>query len=166
MDFRQHIGHLITFDAGLRVDHHSHIGTEWVPQAGLSFHLPRTIEVKLSAAKGFRYPTIREMYMFPPQNPDLQPERMWNYEVSLTQRLLGGRFMYGVNIFYIDGSNMIVTVPREGATPLNMNTGKIDNAGIELEASYHINTSWHVSANYSLSPGYTHPFRQTAAAII
>lgn len=149
VDFRQHIGHLITFDAGLRVDHHSHIGTEWVPQAGLSFHLPRTIEVKLSAAKGFRYPTIREMYMFPPQNPDLQPERMWNYEVSLTQRLLGGRFMYGVNIFYIDGSNMIVAVPREGATPLNMNTGKIDNTGIELEASYHINTSWHVSANYS-----------------
>ena len=149
VDFRQHIGHLITFDAGLRVDHHSHIGTEWVPQAGLSFHLPRTIEVKLSAAKGFRYPTIREMYMFPPQNPDLQPERMWNYEVSLTQRLLGGRFMYGVNIFYIDGSNMIVTVPREGATPLNMNTGKIDNAGVELEASYHISPSWRVSANYS-----------------
>lgn len=57
--------------------------------------------------------------------------------------------MYGVNIFYIDGSNMIVAVPREGATPLNMNTGKIDNTGIELEASYHINTSWHVSANYS-----------------
>ena len=149
VDFRQHIGHLITFDAGLRVDHHSHIGTEWVPQAGLSFHLPRTIEVKLSAAKGFRYPTIREMYMFPPQNPDLQPERMWNYEVSLTQRLLGGRFMYGVNIFYIDGSNMIVAVPREGATPLNMNTGKIDNTGIELEASYHISPSWRVSANYS-----------------
>lgn len=149
VDFRQHIGHLITFDAGLRVDHHSHIGTEWVPQAGLSFHLPRTIEVKLSAAKGFRYPTIREMYMFPPQNPDLQPERMWNYEVSLTQRLLGGRFMYGVNIFYIDGSNMIVAVPREGATPLNMNTGKIDNAGVELEASYHISPSWRVSANYS-----------------
>lgn len=149
VDFRQHIGHLVTFDAGVRVDHHSHIGTEWVPQAGLSFHLPRTIEVKLSAAKGFRYPTIREMYMFPPQNPDLQPERMWNYEVSLSQHLADGRFMYGINIFYIDGSNMIVTVPREGATPLNMNTGKIDNAGVELEASYAIGTSWHVSANYS-----------------
>ena len=149
IDFRQHIGHAVTFDAGLRVDHHSHIGTEWVPQAGLSLHLPRNVEVKLSAAKGFRYPTIREMYMFPPQNPDLQPERMWNYEASLSQRLLGGRLSYGINIFYIDGTDMIVTVPRQGATPLNMNTGKIDNAGVEVEAAYRIGASWQASANYS-----------------
>lgn len=42
VDFRQDIGGWLTFDAGLRVDHHSHIGTEWIPQAGLSFHLHRT----------------------------------------------------------------------------------------------------------------------------
>lgn len=129
VDFRQDIGGWLTFDAGLRVDHHSHIGTEWIPQAGLSFHLPHTIELKASASKGFRYPTIREMYMFPPQNPDLKPERMWNYEVAYSQRLLGGRLTYGINLFYIDGENLIVAVPREGTTPLNMNTGKIDNAG-------------------------------------
>lgn len=103
VDFRQDIGGWLTFDAGLRVDHHSHIGTEWIPQAGLSFHLPHTIELKASASKGFRYPTIREMYMFPPQNPDLKPERMWNYEVAYSQRLLGGRLTYGINLFYIDG---------------------------------------------------------------
>ena len=56
VDFRQDIGGWLTFDAGLRVDHHSHIGTEWIPQAGLSFHLPHTIELKASASKGFRYP--------------------------------------------------------------------------------------------------------------
>ena len=114
VDFRQDIGGWLTFDAGLRVDHHSHIGTEWIPQAGLSFHLPHTIELKASASKGFRYPTIREMYMFPPQNPDLKPERMWNYEVAYSQRLLGGRLTYGINLFYIDGENLIVAVPREG----------------------------------------------------
>ena len=54
VDFRQDIGGWLTFDAGLRVDHHSHIGTEWIPQAGLSFHLPHTIELKASASKGFR----------------------------------------------------------------------------------------------------------------
>jgi len=27
-------------------------------------------------SKGFRFPTIREMYMFPPQNPDLLRTRM------------------------------------------------------------------------------------------
>ena len=149
VDFRQDIGGWLTFDAGLRVDHHSHIGTEWIPQAGLSFHLPHAIELKASASKGFRYPTIREMYMFPPQNPDLKPERMWNYEIAYSQRLLGGRLTYGINLFYIDGENLIVAVPREGTTPLNMNTGKIDNAGVEAQAAYRISEAWSVTANYS-----------------
>ncbi len=149
VDFRQHITRWLTLDAGLRLDHHSHVGTEWIPQAGVSMHLPHDIEMKLSAAKGFRYPTIREMYMFPPQNPDLKPEEMWSYELAFSQRLLDGRLHYGVNVFYIDGRNMIVTVPREGATPLNMNTGKIENAGVEAEAAWQIAASWRADANYS-----------------
>lgn len=149
VDFRQSIGSWLTFDVGIRVDHHTKIGTEWIPQAGLSFHLPHAIELKASASKGFRYPTIREMYMFPPQNPDLQPERMWNYELAFSQYLLGGRLSYGLNIFYINGENLIIAVPREGTTPLNMNTGKIDNAGVETQITYRINNSWSVNGNYS-----------------
>lgn len=149
VDFRQNIGSWLTFDAGLRLDHHSHVGTEWIPQFGLSFHLPCAFELKLSAAKGFRYPTIREMYMFPPQNPDLEPERMWNYEIALTQRLSEGRISWGVNLFRIDGDNLIVAVPRPGATPLNMNTGKIDNAGVEAQIAWQIGGGWSADANYS-----------------
>lgn len=149
IDFRQDISHWLTLDAGIRIDHHSHIGTEWIPQAGLSFHLPGSIELKASAGKGFRYPTIREMYMFPPKNPDLRPESMWNYELAFAQRLLDGRLSYGINVFYIDGKNLIVAVPRAGATPLNMNTGKIDNTGVEAEAAYRIHPHWSVETNYS-----------------
>ena len=149
IDFRQDISHWLTLDAGIRIDHHSHIGTEWIPQAGLSFHLPGSIELKASAGKGFRYPTIREMYMFPPKNPDLRPESMWNYELAFAQRLLDGRLSYGINVFYIDGKNLIVAVPRAGATPLNMNTGKIDNTGVEVEAAYRIHPHWSVETNYS-----------------
>lgn len=46
IDFRQDISHWLTLDAGIRIDHHSHIGTEWIPQAGLSFHLPGSIELQ------------------------------------------------------------------------------------------------------------------------
>lgn len=148
-DFRQNITDWLTFDGGIRVDHHSQLGTEWIPQVGVALHLWHGSELKLTAAKGFRYPTIKDMYLFPPQNPDLKPESMWNYEMAFSQKLFDGRFVYGVNVFYIDGKNMIVAVPRQGATPLNMNTGKIDNAGIELQAAYRINPSWSVDANYS-----------------
>ncbi len=150
VDFRQNIGTWLTLDAGVRIDHHSHVGTEWVPQAGLSFHLPHAIELKASASKGFRYPTIREMYMFPPQNPDLRPERMWTYELALSQKLLKGRLSYGLNIFYISGDNMILRLPNpDGAGMLNQNSGEVRNAGVEAQVAWRIARDWSVDANYS-----------------
>lgn len=150
VDFRQDMGSWLTLDAGVRVDHHSRVGTEWIPQAGLSFHLPRTIELKASASKGFRYPILREMYMFPPQNPDLKPESMWSYELAWAQHLLDNSLTYGINLFYIDGKNLIVTLPNPNGTGmLNQNTGKIENCGVEGEVAYRINPHWSVEANYS-----------------
>lgn len=150
MDIRQDFGRWMTLNAGLRVDHHSRVGTEWVPQAGLAFHLPRAIELKASASKGFRYPILREMYMFPPQNPDLQPESVWNYELAFSQRLLDGRLQYGINLFYIDGKNLIQTLPNpNGSGMLNQNSGEIDNTGVEVQAAYRISPAWSVDANYS-----------------
>lgn len=150
VDFRQDLWRWLTLNAALRADHHSRVGTEWVPQAGVALHMPHDIDVKVSATKGFRYPILREMYMFPPQNPDLKPESMWTYEVALSQRLLGGRLSYGVNVFYIDGKNLIMTLPNpSGSGMLNQNSGKIDNAGVELQAAYKITPRWSVDANYS-----------------
>lgn len=150
IDFRQDIGSWLTFNVGLRADHHSRIGLEWVPQAGLAFHLPHAIELKASASKGFRYPILREMYMFPPQNPDLQPESMWNYELAFSQRLMEGRLTYGVNLFYIDGKNLIQTLPNpNGSGMLNQNSGEIENTGVEIQTAYRINRQWSVDGNYS-----------------
>ena len=146
LDFRQDIGTWLTLDAAVRIDHHSQAGTEWVPQAGLSFRLPKNIGLKVSASKGFRFPTIREMYMFPPHNPDLKPERMWNYELAFSQRV--GSVSYGINIFYIDGDNLIQTVRTDGR-PQNVNTGEIKNAGVEAQAAWRISDAWSVDANYS-----------------
>lgn len=150
LDLRQHVGTRLTLHAGLRADHHTRVGTEWVPQAGLALHLPHAMELKASASKGFRYPILREMYMFPPQNPNLQPESMWNYEVALSGSLMNGSLTYGLNLFYIDGKNLIQTLPNpHGSGMLNQNTGSINNAGIELQAACRINRHWSVDGNYS-----------------
>lgn len=150
VDFRQNISHWLTLNAGVRVDHHSRVGTEWIPQGGVALHLPHDMELKAPATKGFRYPILREMYMFPPQNPDLKPESLWNYELAFSQMLLDGRLNYGVNIFYIDGKNLIMTLPNPNGTGrLNQNSGQIDNVGTELQAAYRIDRSCSVDANYS-----------------
>ncbi len=152
VDLRQHIDTWLTFDAGLRVDWNSHSGIEYIPQVGAAFHLPHSIELKLSAAKGFRSPTIRELYMLPQRNPDLRAERIWSYEAAFSQKLLEGRLYYGINLFYINGDNMVVTVPREGSTPRFENSGAVENCGVEAEIGWQIAPAWRTEANYS----YTH----------
>lgn len=150
VDFRQDIVAWLTLNAGARVDHHSQTGTEFIPQVGLAFHLPKDAEIKAMASKGFRNPTIREMYMFPPQNPDLKPEKLWNYELSFSQRLMENRLSYGVNVFYINGENLILRLPNPaGSGMLNQNSGEIENWGAEANIGYQFNSTWGITANYS-----------------
>lgn len=143
-DIRQDIFSWLTAEAGLRYDHHTVTGSEWIPQMGIVIRPLRNGELKLMASKGFRNPTMREMYLYPPSNTDLEPEQMWSYEVSWKQRLLSRRLHYGVNLFYIDADNIIQTVNRK-----NVNTGALRNKGAEIELQYHINRHWSINTNHS-----------------
>ena len=145
VDFRQNISTWLSLDAGLRIDYHSHTGTEWIPQGGLAFHLPQQAEMKAMVSKGFRNPTIREMFMFS-KNPDLKPESLVNYELSYTQRLCDNRLNYGLNLYYINGKNIIMVDPSQRK---NINSGKIENWGVETNIAYRFNARWQANANYS-----------------
>ena len=146
-DFRQDITSWFTIDAGLRYDHHSVSGSEWIPQAGIVIRPMTTGEMKAMVSKGFRNATPKEMFLYKSANEELDPERLWNYELSWKHRMDDG-YTYGANIFYIKGDNMIQTVTTKG-TPKNVNTGEIENYGFELEASCPINTYVNIRANSS-----------------
>ena len=148
IDFRQCIKDFMTLDAGIRIDHHSHTGTEVIPQGGISFQLPKQAKLKAMISKGYRNPTIRELYMFPPANEELRPERLVNYEISFSQTRMNNRIRYGLNIFYIDGDNIIQTVPVDGKMK-NINTGEIENWGTEAEFAFQATEAWQISTNYS-----------------
>lgn len=146
--FRQDIKTFMTVDAGLRLDYHTRAGLNWIPQLGILFHLPAAIELKLLGSRGFRNPTLREMYMFRPANADLEAESVWHYELSVSQRLLAGRMSYALNVFYLYGDNLIETRPVDGR-PLNVNTGAVRNFGVEVAWDWRITECWSVDANYS-----------------
>ena len=145
VDFRQDLLSWLTIDIGARVDHHSITGTEFVPQGGIVVRPIETGEIKAMVSKGFRNPTMREMYLYPPSNTDLEPERLWNYELSWKHRLDDG-FTYGANLFYLKGDNMIQTMQVNGK-PRNVNTGEIENWGVELELKYPLGNYFDVRAN-------------------
>lgn len=148
VDFRQDITAWMVFDAGVRLDHHAVSGNEWAPQGGLTFLLPNNATLRAMVSKGFRNATIRELYMYRPANIDLKPERIMNYELSYRQHLLNNRLMIGANVFYLKADNMIQTQMVDGRM-LNVNTGKTENSGFELETAWNINKNFSVNANYS-----------------
>lgn len=139
---------ILNINAGVRLQHGSTYGNVWVPQAGFIIKPGYDSQIKASFSKGFRAPNIRELYLYPPANPDLKPEYMLNYEISYRQHFLDYRLMLGAAVFYIDGKNMIQTVRVDGR-PRNVNTGKFKNKGFELEAAYSILDNLSASASWS-----------------
>ena len=146
IDFRQDVTSWLTVDAGLRADHHSKSGMELVPQGGLAFRLGKG-ELKTMVSKGFRRPTIKDMYLFRPANPELEPERIMNYEIAW-KAPAGENVTYGINLFYLKGRNMIQTQMVNGK-PLNVNTGPIENSGVELDLRWRISSNWNLVTNGS-----------------
>lgn len=148
IDFRQEVVSWFALDAGIRFDWHSQSGIAYIPQGGLSFLLPQNAELKALVSRGFRNPTIRELYMYKPANDSLRAENVWNYELSYRQFLLDRRIRLGANIFFLRASNMITTQVTDGK-PKNVNTGEMKNCGLEAEFAYNIVQGLWLAANYS-----------------
>lgn len=148
VDFRQEVVSWFALDAGIRFDWHCQSGIAYIPQGGLSFLLPQNAELKAFVSRGFRNPTIRELYMYKPANDSLRAENVWNYELSYRQFLLDRRIRIGANIFYLQATNMIATQMTNGK-PKNVNTGEMKNCGLEAEFTYNIVKGLFLTANYS-----------------
>ncbi len=88
------------------------------------------------------------MFMWGVANPDLKAESIWNYEASYSQWLFNNRMQYGINLFYLKGDNMITVASVDGRM-MNVNTGEIENYGVELQAAYQLSSHFTLDANYS-----------------
>ena len=137
----------LTISAGLRLENNSVFGNELVPIGGLTYNLSNETTFKASVSKGFRSPTIMELYLYAP-NPMLQPESLMNYEVSWLQSLLNNHLNVELTAYEVKGDNFI-QVQGSGWTAKRENVGSINNKGIEFTAKYIINKNLYLNANYS-----------------
>ena len=119
-----------------------------VPQAGISWNPVKDTYLKLSASKGFRTPNMRELYMFPPTNKDLKPERAWSYDFAVDHHFLDGRLNTELSLFYTKGANIIAIVPLAGK-PKNQNVGSFENMGVEASSDFRLPANLSIHANYS-----------------
>ena len=137
------------FEAGLRLENHKLYGTEWVPQAGVSFKAAEQTSLKLSFSKGFRTPNMRELYMYAPANEELFPARSFSYDFTVSQGLLDNRMSMELTLFYTKGDNMIEVVSIGEGRMQNRNVGEFANKGIEFSLNYLILNNLSLNTNYS-----------------
>lgn len=117
----------LTMNGGVRLQHHSKYGSEWIPSAGFAWQLSARTTWRANFSKGFRSPTIRELYMFN-HNPNLEPERIYSFETGVAQSFIQNKLKIELTGYLVNGDNLIVT----GAMGNLYNTGQIHNKGLEV----------------------------------
>lgn len=161
---QQELASMLTLNAGVRYEHNSAFGGEWVPQAGFTLNPFESTLLKASFSKGFRSPNIRELYLtWGPRNqanPDLKPEHMLNYEVAIGQYFQHRRYFAEVTLFYIDGKNMIQLQTLDGNRRQLANSGEFTHKGIEFDGYAQLTKRLRLSVNYS----FLHTSRDIEAA--
>lgn len=134
---------VVVLNGGLRMANSDKFGTHWVPQLGFTVHPAESWTVKASLAKGYRNPSMRELYLYRPANPDLEPENMMNYEMGVAHTF--SRYLHlSLTAYFSEGSNLIQVVDMK-----NVNTGRFINKGVEVEASSHPLDNLTLRATYS-----------------
>lgn len=155
LTFSQNLfGGVLILNAGLRMANSDRFDTQWIPQGGFVVHPAEGWLLKGSLAKGYRNPSFREMYLYGPANPDLDPENMMNYEVTVGKNF-SPYFGIDVTGYYSKGDNLIQTVSGK-----NVNTGRFINKGIEVTANSQPLAKLSLRATYS----YLHTSADLTAA--
>jgi iron complex outermembrane receptor protein len=134
----------ITLNAGIRFQNHSIYGNQWIPSAGFAWNFNELTTWKGSISKGFRSPTIRELFLWGP-NPTLDPESIISYETGLSKWFFSNKINAEVTIYHLSGDNLIIMVPQKGL----QNAGEVNNTGVELAVNAAPAKNLELNATYS-----------------
>jgi outer membrane receptor for ferrienterochelin and colicins len=150
----------ITFQPGLRFIYNTKYGAPLIPSLSFHWNITPSLVYRLSYARGFRAPSLKELYMdFKDSNhdvhgnPDLKAETTNSFNTSLDYSFR--RPTYSVKVepsgFYNYGKDVIilsVTNP-ESNTATYDNLGKKKTMGAELNASFSHRSGVGVRAGFS-----------------
>lgn len=136
-------GNRVIVNGGVRLSLSDMFHTQWIPQAGIVYNAPAAITAKGSVSMGYRNPSFRELYLYRFANPDLQPEKMMNYELSIAKSF-SHHFSIDITAYYARGRDMIQQFDMK-----NQNTGRFINKGIEVSAHARPHRNLLLTATYS-----------------
>ncbi len=130
LDDRHTFWEVFTLQAGVRLAAAEHDHVRLLPRFGARYLLTPSTVIHGQIARGYRSPSVRELYMFPPSSLDLEPEDAWSSDLGIRQNF-GELFALDLTGYYIDAENLVVF-----RFPEAENTGGLVNKGVELSAVF------------------------------
>ncbi|MEK6766530.1 MAG: TonB-dependent receptor [Planctomycetota bacterium] len=123
------------FNAGVRIDDSGTFGKDVNPKFSIAYLLKETdTKFKVNYGKGFRGPTLNQLFFPNFGDPTLKPEESESYDVGFEQYLLEDKVSFGVTYFNNRFSNLIQAVDTGGFVFRAQNLGFVRTEGIEAEA--------------------------------
>jgi outer membrane receptor protein involved in Fe transport len=127
-------GRILT--AALRGDVFSDVGSAFSPLVGLRWLFSDVVDARASASYNFRPPSFSEMYYLNYGTATLQPERSLSFDAGTTLHL--GVADLDVDVFAINTTNMIVSIPVSPVMWSAQNVGQASTIGFDISGTAHL----------------------------
>lgn len=148
----------------VRYDHSDKFGSNVAPKIGLTYKFQDNLRFKANYGRGFRAPTLSELYMYfdgssmagmpgagmfyISGNPDLKPEKSLGYDFSLEWE--PGRAFSSLSYYHNRVNNLIAIPPDDKKTVQQyINIGQAKMEGVEAMVGYHLNDNWTVKGTWN-----------------
>ena len=149
----------IKLQAGLRQEHHSTFGTEYLPRYGLILNPLESMAIKFNRGKHFKAPTPNDLFWpedsFVRGNPDLKAQTGWHTDLTAEQQLADDKLFLTASYFNWNIRDKITWAPNSAFpgpfgdkwTPSNLNRSRAYGfeAGVRYEPGHQL----------TLEAGYT-----------
>ncbi len=121
----------------------------FAPNLSVSFTATDHINIFGNVSRGFNYPSIEET-LTPDGviNPDIGPERGWNYEVGSDLRFFENTLRLKSSLYLLSIDDLVVAERIGDDQFIGRNAGKTHHRGIELQMQYvqHLNSRLFMNA--------------------
>lgn len=137
---------------GARYDNYSDFGSSFNPRAGLTWEFSGGYDLKIMYGRAFRAPSFIELYSQNNPavvgNPDLEPETVNTYEISLGADLTESA-QVRLTGFRNDIKESINTLLLSDGRTEYQNKDELRSQGAELEVQYDFGKGIYLTANYT-----------------
>ena len=141
----------------MRYDHDSSFGGEVTPKIGATYFISDNSRIKANWGKGFKAPTISELYMVMERamgpmtvrvegNPDLKPEKSTSWDISFEAEKDNN---FGKLTYFNNDVKNLITTKQTGNSYFEQGYVNVDEAeidGVEMEIGRNLDDKWTIKA--------------------